>query len=57
MKTLKSEDMDAFLTEAQRRDVLPMFFLELSTGLRKGELAALLWEDLDVEAKQIHVTK
>ena len=36
---------------------LPMFFLELCTGLRKGELVALLWSDLDIEKKTITVNK
>ena len=30
---------------------------KLTTGLRRGELLALLWTDLDVEAKTISVTK
>ena len=37
--------------------VLPIFFLELCSGLRKGELVALLWSDLDVERKTISVSK
>lgn len=57
MKTLKMEDVDAFLKEADRRGVLPMFFLELCTGLRKEELVALLWTDLDIEKKTITVNK
>ena len=32
-------------------------YLELTTGLRRGELLALLWTDLDVEARTISVTK
>lgn len=57
MKILRPEDMTAYLREADRRDVLPMFFLEFCTGLRKGELTALLWEDLDQENKTIRVNK
>jgi len=57
MKILKPEDVSAFLEEAKRRDVLPMFFLELCSGLRKGELTALLWSDLDIERKTISVSK
>ena len=34
-----------------------LFFLELNTGLRKGELAALLWEDVDTENMTISVSK
>lgn len=57
MKILQQEDMTAYLKEAERRGVLPMFFLELCTGLRKGELAALLWSDLDQDRKTINVCK
>jgi integrase len=57
MKILKPEDMTAYLKEANKREVLPMFFLELCTGLRKGELVALLWEDLNMERKTIRVNK
>jgi len=57
MKILRPEDMTAYLKEADRRGVLPMFFLELCTGLCKGELVALLWEDLDQEKKMIRVRK
>ena len=32
-------------------------FLELTSGLRKGELLALLWGDLDIEKHSISVTK
>ena len=57
MKILKPEDIGAYLREADRRGVMAIFYLELCTGLRKGELTALLWEDLNVEAKTIYVSK
>ena len=57
MKILPQESIAAYFKEAERRGVLAMFFLELSTGLHKGELAALLWEDLDVEARTLRVDK
>ena len=34
-----------------------MFYLELVSGLRKGELVALLWSDLNTEHKTISVSK
>ena len=57
MKILPQESIAAYFKEAERRGVLAMFFLELSTGLRKGELAALLWEDLDTDARTLRVDK
>ena len=57
MKSLPAEDMKAYLDEADRRHVLPMFYLELVSGLRKGELVALLWSDLDIKNQTISVSK
>ena len=57
MKILPQEKIGVYLAEAERRGLLPMFYLELTTGLRRGELLALLWTDLDVEARTISVTK
>ena len=57
MKTLLPEHLKSYLDAANARDVLPMFYLELVSGLRKGELVALLWSDLDAEHKTISVSK
>ena len=57
MKILPQEDVRTYLAEAERRGVLAMFFLELCTGLRKGELVALRWEDLDTEKRTLRVDK
>ena len=57
MKILKPDNISIYLEEAERRGVLPMFYLELCSGLRKGELIALLWEDLDIERQTISVSK
>ena len=57
MKILHPEDMKAYLEAAEKRGVLPMFYLELVTGLRKGELTALLWSDLDMEHCTISISK
>ncbi len=57
MKTLLPEHLKDYLDAANARNVLPMFYLELVSGLRKGELVALLWSDLDAEHKTISVSK
>lgn len=57
IKILKPESIGAYLAEADRRGVLPMFYLELCSGLRRGELVALLWTDLDATNNTISVTK
>ena len=57
MKTLRPEHLKSYLEAADARGVLPMFYLELVSGLRKGELVALLWDDLDIQNKTISVSK
>lgn len=57
MKILHPEDMSAYLQAADNHGVLPMFYLELVSGVRKGELVALLWDDLDTVSRTISVSK
>ena len=57
MKILPQEKISPYLMEADKRGLLAAFYLELTTGLRRGELLALLWTDLDVDNRTISVTK
>ena len=57
MKILPPEHMKAYLEAAEHRGLLPMFYLELVSGLRKGELVALRWDDLDIQQRTISVSK
>jgi len=57
MRILPQEKIGMYLAEAERRGLLAAFYLELTTGLRRGELLALLRTDLDAEARTISVTK
>ena len=57
MQILSPEHIKDYLEAADRRGLLPMFYLELVTGLRKGEITALLWSDLDAKNKTISVSK
>lgn len=57
MKVLPEEKIRPYLMEIDKRGLLAAFYLELTTGLRRGELLALLWTDLDVEKRTISITK
>ena len=57
MQILKPEHIKEYLDAANKRNLLPMFYLELVRGLRKGELTALLWSDLDIQNRTISVSK
>ena len=57
MHTLPADKISAYLAAADEHGVLPMFYLELTTGIRRSELVALLWADLDLEAQILSISK
>ena len=57
MQILQPEHIKEYLNAANARELLPMFYLELVSGLRKGELVALQWSDLDEANCTISVSK
>lgn len=57
MQIIPPEKLGDYLRAAKEHGVLPMFYLELTTGLRRGELLALLWTDLNVKEKCLTVSK
>lgn len=56
-KTLTAEQLTAFLQEAKASSVYEMYYIELATGLRRGELLGLKWEDIDLEQAVIRVRR
>ena len=57
MKTLPAERLGAFLREAKESGVYELYYLDLATGLRRGELLGLKWEDIDLQNGIIHVRR
>ena len=57
MAIIPPEKLGVYLSEAEKYGVLPMFFPELSSGLRRGELLALRWDDLNVKDRILSVSK
>jgi integrase len=53
---LTSDELQALLLELPQRERV-MILLDGSTGLRRGELIALRWRDIDFELGQANITK
>ena len=57
MKTLPVEQLTSFLREAKDSGIFEMYYVELATGLRRGELLGLKWEDIDFEYGNLRVKR
>lgn len=52
---LSALEVEDYLDAAEELGHLAMFTLALTSGLREGELIALLWNDLDVEQRKLTI--
>ena len=57
MKVIQPEQIGDYLQAAAERNVLPLFFLELTTGLRRGEICGLMWQDFDEKAGMLKILR
>ena len=57
MQVLDRDELRRFLIQAKVEGYYELFLLELSTGLREGELLALQWDDLDFQTGVLNINK
>jgi integrase len=57
MKVWTATDLRTFLTSERDSDLYPLWLTLATTGMRRGEALGLSWEDLDMEAGRLSVTK
>ena len=57
MKTMAVEDFGKFFAEAKASSKFEFYYVEFSTGLRRGELLGLKWEDVNYEKKTLTIRR
>ena len=57
IRTLTTDQLNAFFREAKASGVLELYYLDLATGLRRGELLGLRWEDIDWQHRELHIRR
>lgn len=57
MRTFNEEDIRVFLTAARPTPYYSLFYLALFTGMRRSELLALCWDDIDLDLAQVSVVR
>ena len=57
MKILPLDCLNTFFEEAKRSGVFELYYVDLSTGLRRGELLGLKWSDIDLNKGIIRVLR
>jgi len=57
MKVMSEADMQKFLEEAKKGPYYALFYTCLFTGMRRSELLALRWNDIDLILCQLSVTR
>ena len=55
LKTFTPEEAKRFLTAIQGDELEAMYTLAITTGMRRGELLALKWADIDLDASFLQV--
>jgi len=57
MQTMNEEEVQTFLEAAKKTLYYPLFYTALFTGMRRSELLALRWQDVDLLFCQVHISR
>ncbi|MCX6006864.1 MAG: hypothetical protein NTZ34_06345 [Chloroflexi bacterium] len=55
INTVNEDDLHTFLESAQKTLFYVLFYLALFTGMRRSELLAIRWSDMDLLLCQVHI--
>lgn len=57
MQVLTQNEIIRFLHQANEEGCYELFLLELGTGMRRGEILALKWSDLNFKTGELHIER
>lgn len=57
MQVLTQNEIIRFLHQAKEEGYYELFLLELGTGMRRGEILALKWSDLNFKTGELHIER
>lgn len=57
MKILQTDEIQRFLIQAKYEGYFELFLLELATGMRRGEILGLKWQDLNFKTGELQIVR
>lgn len=57
MQVLTQEEIQRFLIQAHEEGYYEFFLLELTTGMRRGEILGLQWKDVNFSTGELHIRR
>jgi len=57
MQVLTPAEITRFLIQAKSEGYYELFLLELTTGMRRGEILGLKWRDLNMQTGELHISR
>ena len=57
MQILEADELRRFLTQAQYNGFYEIFMLDVATGMRRGELLALQWDDVNLQTGELKIKR
>ena len=57
MQVLTQDEIQRFLIQAHEEGYYEFFLLELTTGMRRGEILGLQWKDLNFSTGELHIRR
>ena len=57
MRVLTPDEMQRFIIQAKADGYFELFVLELCTGMRRGEILGLQWEDFNSQTGELHIRR